>query len=57
MLLFASSDTPAVRDDMPNRILRLHDPAFRYLIIGVGLTWSAAFAVIALFFSPLAGLD
>lgn len=37
---------------MPGRVLRLNDLAFRYLnlIIGVGLTWSAAFAVIALFY-------
>jgi hypothetical protein len=37
---------------MPGRVLRLDDLAFRYLnlIMGVGLTWSAAFAVIALFY-------
>jgi hypothetical protein len=42
---------------MPGRVLRLDNLALRYVIIGVGLTWSAAFAAIALFFSPVAGLD
>ena len=35
---------------MPGRVLRLDDLAFRYLLIGVGLTWSGAFAVIAHFY-------
>jgi hypothetical protein len=35
---------------MPGRVLRLEDLAFRYLIIGAGLTWSAAYVVIALFY-------
>jgi hypothetical protein len=42
---------------MPGRVLRLDDLALWYLIIGVGLTWSAAFAVTALFYSPVAGFD
>jgi hypothetical protein len=35
---------------MPGRVLRLDDLAFRYLVIGVGLTRSGAFAVIPLFY-------
>ena len=35
---------------MPGRVLRLDDLAFRYLVIGVGLTRSHAFAVIPLFY-------
>jgi hypothetical protein len=35
---------------MPGRVLRLDDLAFRYLIIGTGLTWSAAYVVLALFY-------
>ena len=36
---------------MPGRVLRLDDRSFRFLVIGVGLSWSVAFAVIPLFTS------